>query len=917
MNMLCLASAFDRGKPQGSCMAILERETLLSELHACLASAQKGSGRNVIISGEAGIGKSTMLREFGTRIGKGARLFWGVCDAISTPRPLGPLQDVAAGLGGRIQQLIESQENHSILFSALLKAIEESNAVTVFVIEDLHWADTATLDLVRYLGRRMPFLPALLLLSIRNDEIDANHPLVRALAELPPAETLRLELPPLSPAAVAQLSGGQGAQALRLHEVTGGNPFFVTELLQAGSIAARLPQSVRHAVWARLQRLSSAEREVLEMMSLVPGSTEAWLLHELKGNDAKVLAEKCCEAGMLLKDGQGSYRFRHELARLATLESVPESARRSGHRQILAVLARREAVELARLVHHAAAGEDDEAVLAWAPLAAREAAALGAHLQAAGHLATALRFAGAAGKAVRAQLLEDWSYEAGLSQALDDEVIAARKKAVQLWRELGRRDKVGLNLRWLSRLYWYRGESILADEYLTEAVSELEASGPGPELAMAYSTRSQYHMLHDRMEEAVNWGKRAIELASRVDAQETRAHALNNVGSALLFSGDEAGKDYMEESLRLSLQMGFHEQAARAYTNYSEYAVITKQFDLAERLLNEGIAFDTEHDLESWTYYLIGRQAQLRLEQGRLAEARAISEKVLERQGQTMLMQLPARTMLGRALLRLGEGDAGTHIARAASDARAIGEQQYVSSALLLQIEQAWLEGDVQQAQLYLRQMAGLRLEGFDPWERGDVLVWWHRLMPADEKPPEAGPISVPRQLELRGEAIASAEAWLQLGVPYEAAVAFMHDRSDPPKSLARALVLLDDMGAAAVARLARRRLEQLGQKVALPARKRGPYASARSNPLGLTAKELQVLELITTGKSNLEISELLVRSQRTVEHHVSSILSKFSARSRLDLVLRIRQEPWLFAPGGNLQRNLGSSTDLPGAPAG
>jgi DNA-binding CsgD family transcriptional regulator len=890
---------------------------MLFQLRACLDQARRGNGRNVLVSGEAGIGKSTLLREFAATAGKGIRLLWGVCDAMTTPRPLGPLQDVAAGLGSRLQQMVENQQGHSALFSALLQNIEGSNSVTLFIIEDIHWADSATLDLVRYLGRRMPFLRAMLVLSARSDEIDSNHPLVQALAELPAAETVRIELQALSAAAVAQLAAGQAQDAHRLYDITQGNPFFVTELLLAGTIAgARLPQSVRDAVWARLQKLSSEERAMLELLSLSPGSSEPWFLQGLLGADAFLLAERCCESGVLTVDAGGAFVFRHELARLATLESLSESARRAGHRRIVAMLSQRPDVPLARIVHHADAAGDVAAVLQFAPLAAREAAALGAHLQAAKHLATALSHANGAGKELRAQLLEDWSYEAGLSQALDNEVVAARRQAANLWRELGRRDKTGLNLRWLSRLHWYRGEATLADQYLTEAVTELEAAGPGPELAMAYSTRSQYHMLHDRMEEAVAWGKRAIALATQVGAEEIRAHALNNVGSAMLFSGDDGGKSYMEESLSVSLRHGFHEQAARAYTNYSEYAVITKQFGLAERLLNDGIAFDTENDLASWTYYLIGRQAQLRLEQGRLAEARAIAESVLDRDGQTMLMKLPALIVLGRTLLRLGDGDASVRIAEAARNALTIGEQQYVSAAMLAQIEEAWITGDAVAGTRLLHELSQLRLEDFDPWERGEVLVWWKRLMPENELLQASGPVSRPRRLELEGDSIAAAEEWLRLGVPYEAALAYLHDRRDPPDSLARAVSLLEDLGAAAASLMARRRLQQIGGKIRLSGKRRGPYASARSNPLGLTAKEMQVLQLITAGKSNLEISEKLARSQRTVEHHVSAVLSKFSARSRLDLVLRLRQEPWLLAGGPTVGRKLGTSTDLHGTSA-
>ncbi len=174
---------------------------------------------------------------------------------------------------------------------------------------------------------------------------------------------------------------------------------------------------------------------------------------------------------------------------------------------------------------------------------------------------------------------------------------------------------------------------------------------------MAYSARSQLHMLNDRVDEAVDWGLRAIALAEKMGEVETRVHALNNVGTALLLAGRPGGRERIEESLALALEHGFHEQAARAYTNFAEYAVVFKDFALAERILAEGIAFDTRHDLDAWTHYLVGRQAQLRIEQGRLREAETIARGVMRLERLTLVMRLPALTVLGRVRVRLGEPD--------------------------------------------------------------------------------------------------------------------------------------------------------------------------------------------------------------------------------------------------------------------
>ncbi len=184
------------------------------------------------------------------------------------------------------------------------------------------------------------------------------------------------------------------------------------------------------------------------------------------------------------------------------------------------------------------------------------------------------------------------SYEASLGLFDYNAIIASHHRAIAIWRELGNVAKVSLNYRLLSRLHWRRGEGAEARNFADLAVEEVEGTGPGPELAlaMAFSTRSQLNMLHYRFAEAIDWGWRAIRLADELGVVETRVHALNNVGTAMLFDARSGGREVMEEGLALALQYGFHDHAARAYTNFAEHAVVSKDFELAERLLAEGIA---------------------------------------------------------------------------------------------------------------------------------------------------------------------------------------------------------------------------------------------------------------------------------------------------------------------------------------
>ena len=231
------------------------------------------------------------------------------------------------------------------------------------------------------------------MLSYRDDGLDQSHPLRIVLGDLPGSDRVtRLELAGLSPQAVAELAGPAGVDAGELHRWTAGNPFFVTEVLAAGT--GLVPRSVRDAVLARAARLGGAAREVLDAAAVVPGPAELWLLDALAPAAAAALDE-CLGSGMVVLAG-GRVEFRHEIARQVVEESLPPGRRAGLHRAALAGagLARRPP-DLARLAHHAEAAGDAEAVLRYAPAAAEHAAAAGARREAAGLYARALRFAGA------------------------------------------------------------------------------------------------------------------------------------------------------------------------------------------------------------------------------------------------------------------------------------------------------------------------------------------------------------------------------------------------------------------------------------------------------------------------------------------------------------------------------------------
>lgn len=873
--------------------ALLERESAFAQLLAAARDAADGHGLTCLLTGEAGIGKTTLLDAWSRQMLPACRVLLGRCDALFTPQPLGPLRDIAFSLDGRLAAMMDGGANQGVVFTAFLHELASNAEPTLVILEDVHWADHATFDLIKYVGRRIGRLPVLLVLSFREDELDRAHPLRGVIADLPSAELRRIALTGLSAAAVASLAQQAGMAADGLFAATGGNPFFVTETL--ASRLARVPETVRDAVLGRVARLSDDARALLDLASVVPGRIDLAIVRAAAPEISPQALEECLARGVLLAT-DGGVTFRHELARRAIEDTLPPSERRHCHARMLALLAQHPGTPASQLVHHAAAADDAQRVPFLALAAANAAARLGAHHEAATYHATGLRFAAAATPEQRADLYEGWSYESSICGRIDNDVIDARHRAIELRRQLGDAEGEGRNLRWLSRLHWYQGNRAEAQRYIDEAVTILETIPAGAELAMAYSVRSQLFMLNDRTTMAVEWGERAYALAEQLDEVEIRIHALNNVGSALLFSGDEQGRAKLEDSLRLALGGGFHEHAARCYTNLSEHAVSFKNFTAAERYLTAGIAFDIAHDLDSWTPYLLGWQAQMRFDQGRHAEAQEICERVLATPGLTTVMRLPALTVLGRLRTRLGQPGALLLLEEAMALAHQTGESQRIVLAALGLIEGAWLADDAAAGCATLERVEPLAILTANAWLIGELGFWRACLSPEPASTSAPDPAAAPPYQHLSAGRVEQAAAdFAQRGCRFQQALALL--TGGTAEHVGAALQILDAIGAAPAAERARGMARGLGLR-SIPGARRGPYLQAGAHPFGLTRRESDVLALLADGLSNAEIADRLKRSAHTIEHHVSAVLAKMQVKSRMEAVALARRQN-LFPPAG------------------
>lgn len=858
---------------------ILERDTDLSVLHDAVTELRRGGSSVVLVAGEAGIGKTTLLTRFFAELPTDVRRWLGRCDDLVAAQPLGAIADAyrdgrragALAPAGTAQALTDALEvgDQARVMTALH---DQLNAATplVFAVEDLHWADDATLDVLGYLMRRLGLLRVLLVLSYRPQEAARHQILTRILGAVPPG-TAVVAPAPLSLAAVSRLSGSSGWDAETLYRITGGNPFYVTEALAGGS-ETQAPTSVTAAVQARLDLLDPLCREALERISVWPGILEFDLAEALVG-DLDVLSD--AEQSGIVQVVDTGIRFRHEIARLATEATLTRVRRRRHDQAVIEVLKTRGEADLPRLVHHALHCGDSETVVAYAPQAARYSARVGAHRQALRYWEAALAYEDRLERTELARVCDAYAWELHNAHRFD-EAVAYSRRAVRLLTALGDNEALVQALVQMARHFSMQGEFAQAEQSARRAV---DLVGSGAQRADALLSLGAIQALSGDPAQAQHNLTMATE--ADPDSGQVASLAANYLAQVSRDMTAQARIELLEASLHTALATQAFEAAARAYTNLGELLYRYCRLDRLDSLLEDGLAFTREHGFRSHSYNLEAHAALATARRGQWDAACEQLGALARRYEHPGMLVVYSSVPLARLRMRRGEADAGDELRASWRMARSMGMLLGLGYAGAACVEWGWLTGRPDVVDEVLADWAPHALRPTAAPFDAEIRCYAARAgivtdaAPAADAAAASDAAALPWGMDGAADHAAAADAWRRIGDPYERALELAQtgDADDAREAIGE----LEGLGAAPALRWVRTELGRHG----LQSVPRGPLRRTRANPAGLTEREMQVAQLLQDELTNAEIALRLFLSVRTVDHHVSSILSKLGVADR------------------------------------
>jgi len=849
---------------------LLERDDELQTLGSAFSSAVAGQGVGIAVAGESGVGKTSLVARALEVAPPGVRTMRVHCDPLGTPRPLGPIRDLGLTALEPRYETARASELGDCLYQEL------RTTPTMMLVEDLHWIDEVSADVLRVLARRVEAAPLALMLTYRDLEIGPRHPIRPLLGDIASLEGWRtLALRPLSLAAVTDLAAGTGLDPVRLHELTGGNAFFVTSVLREPD--RPIPASVRDAVLAQVYEVEHGDLEVLQLIAICPDGLDHRILPTL-GIDLPTL-RRLDELALLTRT-EHRLAFRHELARLAVASSVPPGGAAVLHARLLDALETLEWTDPAVLTHHAVGAQDAQRVLQHARAGVTEAIATRSNTEAAGYLELALtHLPRTAPVAERAQLLGQLGTFQYLTGRLNEAMTTIRA-SMRAWEQAGSPIGVAEGYAALAACEYQIGRGAASREHVARACEIAETTGDPATIALTHGWMAMLANAASDPPRAAASARRAAGAGAEAGIAEFEA-----MGRVMLLGSDALLAVPGARSQLLDYANEVREQGNDEVAWYGYSLVLAADFQQgnlrdAQRVVDDVVAFAIDRDLAVAQDWNISFRGMLHFWAGRWRAAVEDCEASLDG---TQLASVWPPLILGLVELRCGEGDGHAQLDAAWSLARSIDEPLRTLAACTGLAERQWMTGDVDER--VTKETADIlrELGVVTPcrWAAGELAVWLRRLGLAFD---DSVITAEPYHSHLQGRTEQAARFWQQAGNPFNEAMALAdsHDAADH----VRAVTLLDRLGALGTADRLRVELRRRGMDD-VPQR---PRESTRANPGGLTNRQVDVARLVAEGLTNQEIANRLYISSKTADHHVSAILAKLALPNRRAVALRAEE---------------------------
>ncbi|WP_300399869.1 LuxR family transcriptional regulator [Nocardioides sp.] len=842
-------------------MAVASRSALLSALHEVIDASRTDGGRVVLLVGEAGIGKTTLLG--GLLAEREERVLRGTCEPLATARPLLPLHDWSRHLD--VSPAWTDDARRHEFFEAWLDVVTAEP--TVAVVDDLQWADDATADLLTFLARRLADSPTTLVLAGRRPSGRIGE-VVAHLGRMP--ITTSYDVPPLAIEEIAPLTAGTDYSPSDVLALTGGNAFYATELLRSGT-GATVSSSLSSVVLERLHLMTDAAVAVVEMVSVVPGRTELSLLlahHDAAAVDAAVASD-------FLQVSDETVAFGHELARGAVADTLGPGRARALHRQVLAALVAQPTQDTAAIAFHADAAGDHDRAVTFGVRAAAAATRAGAHGDAASQLERVLTHRRHVPPARSAETLIQGA-DALARVGRGEDALALQIEAVDLLTDLGNHDLLAETLANQHRSLLTAARHEEAEAVLVQAERTASRAPGGMGELHAKVRRAYLEMLSGHDAAARERGREAIAAADRLDCPELGAVAHNVVGSSSWTSDPAEAERLLRAGLQLAMSIGDDTHAATIMVNLGSGAASIRSHSLARHWLERCLRWCEERDIPSTDHYAMAWLARVDLQAGDWRSATTRAQRC--RDSSFAAASAVAGGVLATLAVRRGDADAGALVTDSWSRAVLTGQLQHTWPAMATWLEHAHATGAAVPEEAVAVFAEAVACD--QPWAAGE-LAW--RLRRAGALSPEdsrlvAIDVAGPWAAMLAGDWSSAGRQWNQIGCPLEAALA--RAASEDLDAVRAAVSSLDDLGAAPEAEAAAEKFVRLGGR---------GLARVTTSPLAaLTAREHETLDLLRGGRSNRQIARALGISEKTASVHVSNVIRKLGVSSRTEAALLV-----------------------------